>query len=123
MATSTQSPVLTTSIKVYRDTAVNATKVENINSGAATLYAVKMDNSANSSTATFFKLYDATSITVGTTTPNMTFKVAGGATTRVIIPKGISFATGISYAAVTDGGGTAGTTAPTNAIGIVLALV
>ena len=119
MATTKQAMSLTSSLKVVRDTDADATGEADLNVGAATLYLVSIDNSANASQKVYFKLWDATAPTVGTTAPNMIIPAPGGATVTLAILEGLSFATGISAACVTAGG-TGGITNPTSDVITVL---
>lgn len=104
---------LTASLQIVHDTDSDATSENDIGPGAATLYILRVDNTANASQAVFTKLYNNVAPTVGTTAPDMVLRVAGGATVSVQIPEGISFGTGISYATVTAGG-TGGIVNPTS---------
>ncbi len=119
MATTKQDMDLTTGLSVVRDTDADATSEANLNSGAATLYLVSADNSANASAKSFLKLWDATAPTVGTTAPDMIIPIPGGATVTLAIPEGVAFTTGLSMACVTAGG-TGGITGPTGDVSVVL---
>lgn len=119
MATTKQDMDLTTGLSVVRDTDSDATSESNLNSGAATLYLLSIDNSANASAKTYTKLWDATAPTVGTTAPDMVIPVPGGATVTLAIPEGLDFLTGLSIASVTAGG-TGGITGPTSDVSVVL---
>lgn len=74
----------------------NATAEENVATGAATLYQVRVDNTTNSGTV-YVKFADATSVTVGTTHADMTFSARGSKVTSFLIPEGHVFATGLSF--------------------------
>ena len=119
MATTKQDMDLTTGLSVVRDTDANEVSEANLNTGAAVLYLVSIDNSANASAKSYFKLWNATAPTVGTTAPDMIIPVPGGATVTLAIPEGVSFGTGLSCACVTAGG-TGGITGPTSDVSIVL---
>ena len=119
MAVLTQTLSLTSSLKLTRDTDSDATSESNINSGAATLYLIQIDNSANASQKVFWKAYNNTAPTVGTTAPDLVIPVAGGATVRCAIAAGIVFGTGLSFATVLAGG-TANTSSPTNDVAVAL---
>ena len=119
MAVQKQNLDLTSSLTIIRDTDSDATSEDNVNSGAAVLYLLSVNNSANSGTRVHLKMYDATSATIGTTAPDMIIGVPGGATVTMSVPEGLSFATGLSYATVTEAG-TAGTTSPTGNVSVVL---
>lgn len=114
MALSKQTLAFTASLKLIRDTDVDETAENDVNAGAGTLYGIKINNSLNSA-ASFVKLYNNAAPTVGTTAPDMVIKVKAGKTRSLLIPQGISFPTGISYACVTAGG-TGGVTGPTSAV-------
>jgi hypothetical protein len=103
-------PVLTGAALVV-DTDAAATAV-NVKAGSTVLYEIELDNSANAA-ASYLKLYNATAPTIGTTVPD--FIVFAPAATRIslVLPAGLTFGTGLSYACVTAGG-TAGTTPPTS---------
>ena len=110
---------LTIGLSVLRDTDSDATSEANVNSGAAVLYLVSIDNSANASAKSFVKIYNATAPTIGTTAPDVIIPVPGGATVTLAIPDGLSLGTGLSFATVTAGG-TGGITGPTSDVSVVL---
>lgn len=119
MPVTTQTPILTTGLLIVRDTDADATSENDVSSGAAVLYAVQINNSANASATSYLKLYNNIAPTVGTTAPDMILFAVGGATTNYAFPKGISFGTGLSFACLTTAG-TAGTTNPTSDVSIIL---
>ena len=114
MATNITGLVTTAALKLVVDTDCDATSEANVNSGAATIYAVQVDNRANPSTTVYLKMWDATAPTVGTTAPDQVFPCGGGKIMTALNTDGDAFLTGLSFACVTDGGGTAGTTSPAN---------
>ena len=98
--------------KVTRGT-ITITSLENILGCAATIHSVTLDNDDNCSQINFVKLYNATSITAGTTDPDLVLKCdADEKNITFEIPGGITFSTGVSIYATSTGGGTAGTGAP-----------
>ena len=100
---------------IVTDTASNATAENDVRSGAATVYLVDVDNTANAAVS-YTKLYDSASPTVGTTAPDFIFKVT--ASTRkvfVLDMSGVAFTTGLSFATVTAAG-TAGTSSPSSSV-------
>ena len=102
---------LTNATKIIRDANTNATAENNVNDGAATIYAVTIDNAANGA-ATYTKLYNsATAITVGTTDPDVIFMTPASVVRTYVFRNSLNFATGLCFASVTAGG-TAGTTNP-----------
>jgi hypothetical protein len=109
--TSTKSVSLTYHQAVETDAV--ATVIANIAGGAATLYSVQIDNDANAGNIVYVRFWDATSATNGTTVPYLSLKAdADDKNLTYVIPQGLTFSTGISFACVTDHGGTAGTSAP-----------
>ena len=118
MAISKKTLSFTSSLKLVSDINANATAEANINSGAATLYGIRIDNSLDSA-ANFVKLYNNVAPTVGTTVPDIVVKIGAGRTRHIMFPKGIAFGTAISFACVTTGG-TAGTTNPVNTVKVYL---
>ena len=99
------------------DTAVNATSQNAILAATVTLYALRLDNSANSA-VTYFKIWDNTAPTVGTTAPDKVFKVPASKIVHVIFYEDRpTFSVGFSWAAVTTPG-TAGVTGPTSAFAV-----
>ena len=115
MATNRSALGITSSLDVIRDTDTDETAENDVNDGAATIYLIQIDNSANASAASYLKLYNAASPTVGTTAPDIVIMAPGGATVKVAIGEGISFGTALSMAAVTTAG-TGGTTGPSSAV-------
>ena len=98
--------------KVTRGTITN-TALENILGGAATIHSITLDNDANGSQINFVKFYNQTSVTAGTTPPDIVLKCdADEKNITFEIPGGITFNTGVSIYATSSSGGTAGTSAP-----------
>tara|TARA_R100001443_G_scaffold75271_1_gene82862 strand:- start:124 stop:495 length:372 start_codon:yes stop_codon:yes gene_type:complete len=101
--------------KVLSDNAVTNTVVANPTSGAITMYHLEFDNTMNSS-VTYIKIYEATSVTLGTTQPSLVVKAAAATKEYVSIPTGLEFATGASYVATTTASNSTGSpSAPSNA--------
>jgi hypothetical protein len=106
---------LTGSLRIIRDSDADDTVERNVNDGAATIYAVVIDNTANAA-ATYVKFYDTVgAITLGTTAPSMILMAPASVRRTFVFTGGNAFSTGLTYAAVTTGG-TGGTTAPTSAV-------
>jgi hypothetical protein len=99
-------------LRIIRDADCNETLEANVNDGAATIYSVTVDNTANAA-ITYLKFWNAATATVGTTDPDLELMVPVSATRTYNFKSGLAFATGLSYAAVTTAG-TAGTTGPTS---------
>mgnify|MGYP001593378442 CR=1 FL=1 len=99
-------------LRIIADVDVDEVSENNVNDGAATLYAVTIDNAANAAYE-FFKAYNAAVPVVGTTDPDMILMVPASVVRTYVFKTGNSFATALSYAMVTAAG-TAGTTGPTS---------
>ena len=101
--------------KILTDTAVSNSVVANPTSGAATIYHIEFDNTANSS-VTYLKMYEATSVTLGTTQPALVIKAAASTKEYVSVPMGLLMSVGASYVATTTASNSAGSpAAPSNA--------
>ena len=99
---------------IVKESAVSSTPDNDVRAGATTVYQVDVDNTANSA-ATFIKMADAASITVGTTSPEYILKVP--ASVRKVFTfdlAGVLFATGLSFYGVTTAA-LAGNTSPASA--------
>jgi hypothetical protein len=73
---------------------------ENVNSGATTVYMVDITN-ANSGDV-FVRFFNATSITYGTTVPDVTIMVPGSTQRQWAVPGGWVFGTGLSVGVTTS---------------------
>lgn len=100
------------SLKIIRDADSDATSESNVADGAATVYAVTIDNTANGA-ATYTKFYNSAAPVVGTTDPEMVLMTPSSKIRTFVFKGGIAgiFTTALSFASVTAGG-TAGTTNP-----------
>ena len=96
-----------------KETAVSST-ASLFKSGSTVFHTIDVDNTANS-VAVFVKLYNHASPTVGTTDPQMVFKLPASVRRTMLIPGGHTFGTAVSVACVTTGG-TAGTTSPKESV-------
>lgn len=93
----------------------------NVTGTTGTLYGVEIDNSGVGQ-ITYVKLYDSTSVTMGTDRNMIGFRVDASSRLNVFIPGGIAFSSGITMGATNhaDGAGTAGTTDPSAAVTVRL---
>ena len=98
---------------IYTDTDANATKEDDIGSGAKTVYMVDINNP--SAEKVYFKGYDNASPTVGATAVDLLLPCAAGARRQYTFTKGLNFATALSTACVQEAGD-AGTTSPSSAV-------
>lgn len=123
MAVAIQAMSVASGLKLVRDADADGTGENDVDGGACTLWLVLIDNTGNDSDRVYLKLYDHASPTIGTTVNNMSIPASAGQTvTMAILPAGLAFATALSFACVTNGGGTAGTTDPTNAVAVALVI-
>ena len=118
MATS-NIPLLSSSILLI-DTSCTGTAVV-AKASSAVLYQLELDNTANAA-ASFFKIYNNGSPTVGTTAPDWVVMVPASVSRTVTIASGLTFATALTYAC-TIAGGTAGSTAPSSAFAMKMVYV
>jgi hypothetical protein len=108
---------------MYTDPSMGAT-VDIIKTGSVTVYFITVNNSANAASA-YVKLYNTASVVaVGTTVPDEVIHAPAGQTITHVLytgsTPGKAFGSAIAAACVTTGG-TAGTTAPTNAVPVTVA--
>lgn len=122
MAISVQPLTLFSSLKAVRDTDADATVEANVNAGAATIYIIVVDNTANAAQKVYLRLWNVLAPTNGTTDPDIIVMVPAGVSRTVYLMEGMSFATGLSFACVTQAG-TAGATSPTSDVPVTLYIV
>lgn len=93
---------------------------EAVSASGITVYCVEIDNTGNS-VATYTKLYNSASPTVGTTAPTAVLKAPALTKTNYPLAAGYGFpfGTALAVASVTAGG-TAGSTGPTNSVQVKL---
>jgi len=107
----------------FHDVLADSAGEVDLSGGASVaLYAASIDNSQNKDPV-YLKLYNATGPTFGTTAPDWIIKCAAGEKRVQSFgsrASGRTFATGLSYCVVAEPG-TAGTTSPTNPVGVHLA--
>lgn len=105
------------------NTDVDENAVDDVRNGKCRIEAVTVVNGA--AAVNYVKIYDHTGPTVGGTAPVLTLPVPASVTRTFELRQydadgnyegGIQFKNGVSYACVSDGGGTAGTTAPASAV-------
>ena len=83
-----------------------------LTSTTGSVFNIKLVNGDN---ITHFKMYDAYTVTYGTTVPDLVVPVAAGATMTIQCRQGIVFSTAASMAAARAGGtGSGGDTEPTS---------
>lgn len=104
---------------VVSDTAANATAQDNVTGAASTVLSVEIDNTANTSTTVYFKMYDVADATVGTTIPVFVLPVQGGKKLVYATSDGFIFSTAVSYGCVT-GAANSDTTSPSSSVPVLL---
>ena len=82
--------------KVLTDSAVTNTVVANPTTGGATIFHLEIDNTANSS-VTYLKMYEATSVTLGTTQPSIVVKAAAATKEYLSMPAAPSNACSLTF--------------------------
>ena len=112
--------VLLTGVALLTDTDVAGTAVV-AKASSAVLYELELDNTANVA-ASYFKMYNTGTVTVGTTVPDWVIKVPASTKRSLVSPDGFAFDTALSYAATTAGG-TTGSTGPTSDFAIKMVYV
>lgn len=115
MALSTKTLTTRFGTKFAKETSASSTKSV-VATAASTLYAIEINNAANSSNV-FVKLYDNVtgSVTVGTTDPDVILKAQASTKVTYQFDQGIAFGTGVILACLTTAG-TAGTSSPSSAV-------
>lgn len=106
--------------QLIKQTVANATANDDVRGGATTVYLARVDNSANASQVVYLHLYNNAAPTVGTTAPDTTIMVAGGAVLETLWLTGMAFGTSLSFAC-TQAGGLGGTSSPTNPVIVEMA--
>jgi len=103
MAVITSSFSTSSVAKLIRDTDVNSTVEDNINSGAANVQQIFIDNKKNTSTDFYLYLWNLTgSVTFGTTKPHSVLFCPAGTSKHYIFPRNMVFGTGICMAGATN---------------------
>jgi len=115
MALSTKTLTTRFGTKFAKETSASSTKSV-VATAASTLYAIEINNTANSVNS-FVKLYDNVtgSVTVGTTDPDVILKAQASTKVTYQFDQGIAFGTGVILACL-NSAGTAGTGSPGSAV-------
>lgn len=106
---------LLSGVTLLTDTSNAATAVV-AKASSTVLYELEMDNTANSA-ASYLKIYNTATVTVGTTVPDFVYLVPASTKITLVFPSGTTLGTAMTFATVTAGG-TAGTTPPTAAFAL-----
>tara|TARA_R110000803_G_scaffold210463_4_gene282355 strand:- start:4782 stop:5156 length:375 start_codon:yes stop_codon:yes gene_type:complete len=90
----------------FMHSAAMGTAVEqNVTDGAATVYSVFVDNTANGSAASYLKMYDTLpdgGIVQASTEPDYIFQVAQASRRQFLFPAGLPISNGLSLRCVAD---------------------
>jgi len=111
-------PGLSAGIRLVRDTDCDATPEKNALGSLGTLFMIAADNPV--AAIEWVKIYDAKTATVGTTDPDLTFPIAASSKKTIFCPSGVALENGLTFACVSDGGGTAGATNPASDVVVSL---
>ena len=87
------------------DTSLTSATSQNITNGAATLYALIVDNTANTGAESYLKVYDSLpdgGIVVAATEPDYIFQIARSTTQVISFPSGLPIANGLSLRCITS---------------------
>lgn len=102
----------------FTDTAMG-NAADAVKASSAKVYSVIVDNSANAGAASYVKLYNTGTVTVGTTAPDEVIYVPQGVVVEHFLFTGANagktFGTAVSAACVTTAG-TAGVTSPVSSV-------
>lgn len=89
--------------KFTHDDDLGTATTQNVTNGAATVYSVFVDNTANAGAFSFLKLYDTLpdgGIVPASTEPDYIFKVDVGARRQFLFPSGLPITSGLSLRCV-----------------------
>ena len=110
---------LLTGATLLTDSSVAAVVI--VKASSAVLYELELDNTANAA-VTYLRLYNATTATIGSTQYDSLVLVPASVKITLVLPAGVTFGTGLCYAATTSAT-LATTTAPGSAFTIKLVYV
>lgn len=94
---------------IVQDTDTDATATNDVFGGAKSIHTFKLDNSANSTEAVYFKFFNSSSVTLSSDVPAMKIKVPTSTSIDVVVSDGLAFTTGVSFVCmkeIADGTGT-----------------
>tara|TARA_R100000808_G_scaffold14243_1_gene33778 strand:+ start:3997 stop:4374 length:378 start_codon:yes stop_codon:yes gene_type:complete len=122
MANSVTGSALLTQISARRfEASIDTGAILNISTSPRNIDAVSIDNSANShiSYLRIFNFDGSPAATLGSNSPDVILPVSASSSADFTFDPAVVFGTGIEIAVVQDAG-TAGTTAPGNAVSVIL---
>ena len=101
------------SVRMVEVTDLEAVGLSDVTGGAATIYSLDLDNSANSA-YTYFRMFDSGAPTMGTTNSDIMIPVQNAVRSVWIVAQGLSVGTGMTLMASTDDGAGAVDAAPSS---------
>ena len=107
---------------IVSDTSAGATGQDNVTGAASTIHSIEVDNTANSSTTVYFKIFDDANPSINNDAPDYTFPVPGGQKIAFVTGDVLAFSTAISYACVT-GKAKGNVTPPASAVPVLIIAV
>jgi len=116
---SSNIPILT-GAQLFISTSVGSTAIA-ISAASTVIYALELDNTANAA-ATYLRIYNNSSPTVGTTTADWMQLVPASTKITIVLPSGVTFGTAVSVSAGTSNT-LATTTAPSSAFAMKMVYV
>ena len=106
--------------KVIEDPAADASgDNDNVLGSSGTVFSVFINNTANSGTPVYLRLWNNASPTVGSTAPDMLLICPAGVSRQYNFGDGVAFGTALSYACTTTGAANANT-GPSNSVPIII---
>lgn len=113
MTLSVSTQVSPVGSKLIVQTSASSVPDNNVTGTSGSIYMIDIDNTANVA-ASYLKIYDDASPTVGSSAPDSILKIAGSQRRQWVITEGADFSQ-LSFACVTTGG-TAGTADPASPV-------
>jgi hypothetical protein len=113
---------------LYTDSALGAA-LSRVKTSSTALFYLTVTNTANPTTPVFLKLFDAmaANITLGTTAPDLVFKVPGAAVSNFVLYTGVAFGwtftTALTAACLLTGGSEGSVNAPANPVSVTFSYV
>ena len=111
---------LLTGAALYISTSVADTALV-VSAASTVLYEFELDNTANAA-ATYLRIYNTGSVTVGTTVPTWIVMVPASTKITMVLPAGVTFGTAVTLSAGTSAT-LATTTAPSSAFALKIVYV
>jgi len=91
--------------KFTHDTDLGSATTQNVTNGAATVYSIFVDNTADTGAASFLKMYDSLpdgGIVAASTEPDYIFRVDAAGRRQFLFPSGLPVTSGLSLRCITS---------------------